>query len=180
MDKAAATEEWDFAVFSVLKYKTIAGNTFSVLRCPDWVNVIAVTEGGQFVLVRQHRFGTQAGSLEFPGGIVDEGCSPLLAAMEELREETGFESDEWHSLGSYQVNPGLQNNLVHSFVCKGAFQRGDKVEAGMQVVLLDAESLTAALHDHGGALQQAFALASVHLAVQRGYIEMPLAAQSKL
>lgn len=177
MDKAATTEEWDFVVFSVLKHQTDQGKTFSVLRCPDWVNVIAVTKDGQFVLVQQHRFGTQAGSLEFPGGIVDEGSSPLLSAMAELREETGFESEEWHSLGSYRVNPGLQNNLVHSFICKRAFQCDLKVEAGMSVVLLDTEDLTAALHDHGGPLQQAFSLASFHLAVQRGHIEMPLRAR---
>lgn len=170
MDTAATTEEWDFSVFKVLKHRAPGGQTFSVLRCPDWVNVIAVTNSGQFVLVQQHRFGTQTSSLEFPGGIVDEGSSPLLSAMEELREETGFESDDWHSLGSYQVNPGLQNNLVHSFICKGAFQGSLKVEAGMQVVLLDAEHLRAALHERGGLLQQAFALASFHLAVQRGHI----------
>jgi ADP-ribose pyrophosphatase len=172
MDKAATTEEWDFSVFSVLKHQSPGGQSFSVLRCPDWVNVIAITNGGQYVLVQQHRFGTQAGSIEFPGGIVDDGSTPISSAMEELREETGYESDEWHSLGSYQVNPGLQNNLVHSFICKGAFRGNVKVEAGMRVVLLDAEDLTAALYDHDGPLQQAFALASFHLAVQRGHIEM--------
>lgn len=171
MDKAAATEAWDFSVFRVLKHQSPEGQVFSVLRCPDWVNVIAVTQGGQYVLVQQHRFGTQAESLEFPGGIIDEGNSPLYSAMTELMEETGFESDDWHSLGCYQVNPGLQNNLVYSFICKGAFQRLIKVEAGMRVVLLDSEELAAALYDQGGPLQQSFALASVHLAIQRGHIE---------
>jgi ADP-ribose pyrophosphatase len=172
--KTAAEEEQDFEVFSVLKYRNSRGQNFRVLQCPDWVNVIAITEGGLFVLVRQHRFGTQADSLEFPGGLIDKGCSPIFSAMAELREETGFESDEWYSLGSYLANPGLQNNFVHSFVCKGAFQASAKVEEGARVILLDANDLKTSLYDDGGELRQAFALASFHLAVHRGYVEMPL------
>jgi ADP-ribose pyrophosphatase len=171
MDKATTAEEWGFSVFSVIKHQTLDGQNFNVLRCPDWVNVIAITKDGMFVLVRQYRFGTCADSLEFPGGIVDIGSTPLLSAMEELREETGFESNAWHSLGIYQVNPGLQNNRVHSFICKDAFQSSSQVEAGMRVVLLDSEDLAAALYE--GPLRQAFALASFHLAVRQGYVEMP-------
>lgn len=173
MDKETDSEEWDFDVFSVIKHYTKAGQTYSILRCPDWVNVIALTRDGRFVLVQQHRFGTQSESLEFPGGIVEKGQLPLQAAIEELREETGFESSDWYHLGSYQANPGLQNNQVHSFICKGAYESSTCAEAGVRAVLLAPQELASALYEHGGPLQQAFALASIHLAVRRGHIEVP-------
>src|SRR5690348_17314980 len=48
---------------------------------PDWVNVIARTEDGQIVFVRQHRFGIDRDSLEIPGGLIDPGEEPLEAAL---------------------------------------------------------------------------------------------------
>ena len=40
----------------------------------------------------------------FPGGKM-ELVEPLAAAKRELLEETGYESDDWVSLGSYRVDP---------------------------------------------------------------------------
>ena len=41
---------------------------FFVLRANDWVLALPVTAEGRLVLVRQHRFGTRALSVEPPGG----------------------------------------------------------------------------------------------------------------
>src|SRR5579883_396727 len=72
------------------------GDAFT-LRCPDWCNVIAVTPDEHVVMVWQYRFGTDALSLEIPGGVVDPGELPEQAARRELREETGYEVDDLES-----------------------------------------------------------------------------------
>src|SRR5579862_1500200 len=54
--------------------------TFS---CPDWCNVVAITESDEIVLVWQFRPGTAALSLELPGGVIDPGESPIDAARRE-------------------------------------------------------------------------------------------------
>jgi ADP-ribose diphosphatase len=95
---------------------------FYVLECPDWVNVIPLTEDGQVVLVRQFRFGTEEVTLEIPGGIVEAGHGPLEAGQKELLEETGFKSDRWDYLGFVHPNPAFLNNRCHSFVAKGAIK----------------------------------------------------------
>jgi ADP-ribose pyrophosphatase len=87
---------------------------FVTFECPDWCNVVAVTRSSELVLVWQHRFGTDALSLELPGGVIDPGESPLDAARRELREETGYEAEEIRSLLRVHPNPALQGNVRHS------------------------------------------------------------------
>ena len=88
---------------------------FVVIESRDWVNVIPITADGHVVLVRQYRHGVESPSLEIPGGVIDEGESPLQAAQRELSEETGYQGERVQFLGSTWPNPALQNNQCHFF-----------------------------------------------------------------
>ena len=62
----------DFKVFSVRREmlrspRTHLPRPFYVLDCPDWVNVIALTERHEVVLVRQFRRGHSLGHAGDPG-----------------------------------------------------------------------------------------------------------------
>ncbi|MEM1009955.1 MAG: NUDIX hydrolase [Myxococcota bacterium] len=91
-------------------------STFVILDCPDWVNVIALTEDAQVVLCHQYRHGTQKISLEIPGGMIDPGEAPFEAARRELREETGYTSQQWFVLGHTEPNPAFQTNQCWTFL----------------------------------------------------------------
>jgi 8-oxo-dGTP pyrophosphatase MutT (NUDIX family) len=95
------------------------GDAFTV-RGNDWCNVVAVTPDDHVVLVWQYRFGTDALSLEIPGGVIDPGESPDQAARRELREETGYEADRLDLLVAIDPNPAIQNNRCFTFVAQGA------------------------------------------------------------
>ena len=94
--------------------------SFYVVEAPDWINVIARTPDDLVVLVRQFRFGTEELTLEIPGGMIDEGESPLDAARRELVEETGYRAEEWQDLGWVHPNPAVQNNRCHTFLADSA------------------------------------------------------------
>jgi ADP-ribose pyrophosphatase len=86
----------------------------------DWVNVLALTDAHEIILVRQHRFGTQEDSLEIPGGMLDPGEDPLASARRELAEETGYTAERWEPFGWSHPNPALQSNRLYTFVARGA------------------------------------------------------------
>jgi ADP-ribose pyrophosphatase len=95
------------------------GHAFTILGS-DWCNVVAITPADEIVLVWQYRFGTDALSLEIPGGVIDPGETAAHAAARELREETGYETDGVEPLLVVEPNPAIQNNRCHTFVAKGA------------------------------------------------------------
>jgi ADP-ribose pyrophosphatase len=86
---------------------------FLVIDAADWVVAVPVTAAGEIVLVRQFRFGSETMSLELPGGIIDAGESPVVAAQRELAEETGFVGTNARLLGSTHPNPAIQRNRNH-------------------------------------------------------------------
>jgi ADP-ribose pyrophosphatase len=95
------------------------GDAFTV-RCRDWCNIVAVTPADEVVLVWQYRFGTDALSLEIPGGVVDAGEDPEHAARRELGEETGYHAEALAPLLVLEPNPAIQNNRCFTFVAHGA------------------------------------------------------------
>ena len=100
--------------------------TFSILECPDWVNVLALTPENDIILVEQYRFGTEKHSLEPAGGVCDPGETPLETAKRELLEETGYSSAEWHSLGKVASNPAMQTNYTHTLLARNCVKTGDQ------------------------------------------------------
>ncbi len=91
---------------------------FYVLNAPEWINVIALTPENEIVLVEQYRAGIHESTLEIPGGMADDGEDPIDAARRELREETGYTSEKWTTLGKVSSNPAILTNFTHLFLAE--------------------------------------------------------------
>ncbi|MBR2114357.1 MAG: NUDIX hydrolase [Prevotella sp.] len=89
---------------------------YYVLEYPDWVNVIAITKNGLFVMERQYRHAAGCTCFELPCGVMEEGETPLEAAKRELAEETGYGGGEWKELMVLSANPSSMTNRTHSFL----------------------------------------------------------------
>lgn len=87
---------------------------------PDYVNVVAVTEGGGFICFRQVKYGLEGVTLGIVGGFIEEGEDPLAAAKRELLEETGYESKDWVLLGRYRVDPNRGVAMGNLFLARNA------------------------------------------------------------
>ncbi len=92
---------------------------FYVTELPDWVNVIAITTNGKFIIEEQYRHGIQKVCFELPAGEVEQGEDPLIAAQRELKEETGYTGGEWKAFGTSAPNASGCSNTCHSFLAIG-------------------------------------------------------------
>ena len=92
---------------------------FYVVESNDWVNVIAITENGLFLIEEQYRHGVGQVCFELPAGNVSKGEKPLEAAKRELLEETGFAGGKWMHFCSTAPNASGMNNFCHTFLADG-------------------------------------------------------------
>lgn len=110
----------------------------------DWVNIVPLTPKNEVVLVKQWRHGTRSVTLEIPGGLVDEGESPAVAAAREVREETGYRGDSTVELGVVEPNPAFLNNLCYTYLIENCQAVGElEMDDGedIEVVLVPLEEI---------------------------------------
>lgn len=102
----------------------------------DYVVIVASDEDGNYLCVRQFRQGIREVTTEFPAGGIErkdgkeygepaEVNAPsdlaedaLTTAKRELREETGYESDEWEHLLTVPSNATIADNYAYIFTAK--------------------------------------------------------------
>lgn len=118
------------------------------LITPDYINVVAVTEAGEFLCFRQTKYAVGGISLAPVGGYVEPGEEPLAAAQRELLEETGYQAADWIDLGRYPVDGNRGAGTAHFFLARAARRvvdaRADDLEE-QQLLHLSRSELEAAL-----------------------------------
>lgn len=98
----------------VKKYKAPDGNlitSYVDAGMQDSVQVFALTENNNVIIVKQYRPGSEKEEIELPGGRIDEGESKEKAAHRELKEETGYTTDNLFYLGSKTYSPYSEGRI---------------------------------------------------------------------
>lgn len=76
------------------------------------VIVATLKPSNEILLVRQFRPPTHNYVIEFPAGLIDSGESPEVAAIRELKEETGYSGEIVKILPTAYSSPGLSSETV--------------------------------------------------------------------
>jgi ADP-ribose pyrophosphatase len=110
----------DFRIFKLRSDIKVSPRTgkehdFFILESVSWVNVVALTPDNQMVMVEQYRHGSNSVELEVPGGVMDPGeTDPVVTAIRELSEETGYVGENARVLGRVHANPAILNNYCYT------------------------------------------------------------------
>ena len=91
------------------------------IEMPHYTAVFAVTLEQKIIILRCYRHAIGEVTLTMPGGMIEEGESPLAGIKREFLEETGYVAKEWKSLGSFVGNSARGCGTYHLFFATGAY-----------------------------------------------------------
>ncbi len=104
--------------------------TREFIQHPGAVAIVPVLDDGRLVLVRQHRYPVGKVLLEWPAGKLDAGEDPLLCAMRELREETGYTAREWAYGGEIHNAPAYSTESIWIWFARGLTAGDTQLDMG--------------------------------------------------
>ena len=144
-----ASEPW--VKISVEKVRLPDGrivDDYHQIHLLDCVVIFAQTSEGKVVTERQYKHGVRKVSFLLPTGGIEAGENPLAAAQRELREETGYASEDWESLGSFTQMGNYGGALSHLFLARNIRKVAEPVPSDleeMEIVLMDEKELMAGI-----------------------------------
>jgi ADP-ribose pyrophosphatase len=125
--------------------------------------VIPLLPNGDVVLEKQFRYPVGLEMIEFPAGKLDPNEDPLICALRELREETGYSASEWAYAGCMHLAIAYSTEVIHIYFARGLIlgERALDDEEFLDVftapaqqlidwctdgIVTDAKTVTCALH----------------------------------
>ena len=93
---------------------------FTWISTRDFAIVVPVTDDDRTILIRSYKHGVRAISRSFPAGYLEANEEPLAAAKRELREEAGWDADDWVPLGRFVVDGNYGSGAMHAYLATGA------------------------------------------------------------
>jgi 8-oxo-dGTP pyrophosphatase MutT (NUDIX family) len=112
---------------------------------PDVAMVLPITSSGEIIFVRQYRHAVGEFFLELPAGNFDPTKeSAEVAAIRELREETGYIPQEFRKIGTLYDKPSKDTNQIHLFLAENVRKVGEQkldITEEIEIVLISIESV---------------------------------------
>ncbi len=100
-----------------------------VVRHPGATAIVAVTDEGEVLLVRQFRYATGEWLLEIPAGKLGRGEPPEACALRELEEETGHRAERLEPLGWIWTTPGFTDEKIWLYRATGLAATSQRLQA---------------------------------------------------
>ncbi|MBN3884579.1 MAG: NUDIX hydrolase [Nostoc sp.] len=112
---------------------------------PDVAMVLPITINREIIFVRQYRHAVGEFFLELPAGNFDPTKeSAEVAAIRELREETGYIPQEFRKIGTLYDKPSKDTNKIHLFLAENVSKVGEQeldITEEIEVVLIPVKSV---------------------------------------
>ena len=139
-----------------------------IVHHPGAACVVALTNEGHVLLVRQFRHAVGGWLVEVPAGKLEKGELPETCAARELEEETGFRATRIEKLGSIVPTPGFCDEVIHVFRAAGLLPGRQAHEESENMSLLTTPFAEALAMVADGRIRDGKTIAALTLASLRG------------
>ncbi len=120
------------AIFNVRKDEAVMANDRPVSRevVEHYGGAAVAMENadGTFFMVRQWRYAYRGVLLEYPAGKKEADEDALVTAKREIREETGYEGENWLYLGRMVPTPAYDEEVIDLFYATCGAYRGQRLD----------------------------------------------------
>lgn len=100
-------------------------------------SIVAITDCGKVVLVRQYRHAVGDYALEIPAGIIDNNEDPQVTATRELKEETGYTAATVTHLLTVYKSMGYTTEKHHIYLAQGLTAGTQSLDEGEDVEVVE-------------------------------------------
>ncbi len=111
----------------------------------DFAIIFAQTTDGRVICERQYKHGLRKETLTLPGGQIEDGEDPLVAAQRELLEETGYGAGAWRPLGSFRTHANQGGATVHYFQAAGCQLESQPASGDLEDIQIEVLPLPAVI-----------------------------------
>ena len=112
---------------------------------PEVAMVLPITSSKEIIFVQQYRHAVGEFFLELPAGNFDPTKENAeVAAIRELREETGYIPQEFRKIATLYDKPSKDTNQIHLFLAENVSKVGEQqldITEEIEVVLIPIESV---------------------------------------
>jgi len=91
------------------------GLEYEIVQRSPIVVIVPILDSGEFIIIKQYRAAIDREIWEFPAGTIEDKECILDAARRELKEETGYETEEIKLLTDIYTAPHFSDE--HMYIC---------------------------------------------------------------
>lgn len=101
-----------------------------IVEHPGGVGIVAITDDNSMILVRQYRKAVNRMLLEIPAGKLEVNEEPRETAIRELKEETGYEANNYNYLLEFYTSPGYTTEKIYLFMATDLIEGSQDLDDG--------------------------------------------------